>query len=795
MRLLLFFSLAFAASQLLAQQYSRVKVSLDQGHTFRQLAEMGLDTDHGQLRPGKFFISEFSAEEVQKIKAAGFLTDILVPDLDAHRQLSADPLSQGTLDRNLSCATPPADEWTTPANYEPGSMGGYFTYQEMLDNLDAMASQYPQLFKYREPITTNYTTHEGRPLYWVKISDNPQVEEAAEPEVLYTALHHAREPNSLSQMIFFMWYLLENYDTDPEVKYLVDNLELYFIPCINPDGYLYNQTTNPAGGGFWRKNRRDNANGTFGVDLNRNYGYEWGFDNTGSSPNPDAQTYRGPAPFSEPETQMVRDFCLSHEFKIALNYHTYGNLLVYPWGYVDSETADHVTFKTFGELLTRENSFLAGFGTQTVGYTVNGTSDDWMYGESAKPKIFSMTPEVGPGSSGFWPPASAIEQLNKNCMYMNLMAAHLALNYGELLPHEEKIMTSLQGEVNFDLLKYGLGSGALKVSLSPISDNIANFGSALNFGLFHLESASGSIPLMLEPDVEPGDTIAFEMLLTNDHYTWRFPQLRIYSPHAVSAFFEPGGNISQWEASTDWGQTSSQYYSAPSSLTDSPGGPYAPNNFNELVMAYPVVVKEFETVLLSFWARWNIEAEEDFAQVLLSVNEGPFVPLCGSYSKAGSAEQDPGQPVYDGVQPDWVREEIDLSPYLGADSAALKLAFYMVSDESVQADGFYFDDLQITAVKKVGVTSVQEPGAFLQRVEARPNPAMGFARFNLDGEWMDKPLLLKVQNALGQIVFEAHVEAPSFSLGLDGWSPGVYFYALWENGKQATMPGRLIVRQ
>ena len=96
------------------------------------------------------------------------------------------------------------------------------------------------------------TTIEGRPIYMVKISDNPTVSEN-EPQVLYTALHHAREPESMEQMIFFMFYLLENYGTDPEATYLVNNREMYFIPVINPDGYQYNYSTNPGGGGMWRK--------------------------------------------------------------------------------------------------------------------------------------------------------------------------------------------------------------------------------------------------------------------------------------------------------------------------------------------------------------------------------------------------------------------------------------------------------------------------------------------------------------------------------------------------------------
>ena len=80
------------------------------------------------------------------------------------------------------------------------------------------------------------------------------------PQVLYTSIHHAREPMSLSQLIFYMWYLLENYDSDPEVQYILNNTELYFIPVVNPDGYLYNEFTNPTGGGLWRKNRK-NSNG------------------------------------------------------------------------------------------------------------------------------------------------------------------------------------------------------------------------------------------------------------------------------------------------------------------------------------------------------------------------------------------------------------------------------------------------------------------------------------------------------------------------------------------------------
>ena len=117
-----------------------------------------------------------------------------------------------------------------------------------------------------------------------------------EPKLLYNAIHHAREPASLSNIIFYMWYLLERYSIDPEVKYLVDNTQMYFVPCINPDGYIYNENTDPDGGGLWRKNRR-NHGGHYGVDLNRNYGFNWGFNNQGSSSSSQSETYRGDSAF------------------------------------------------------------------------------------------------------------------------------------------------------------------------------------------------------------------------------------------------------------------------------------------------------------------------------------------------------------------------------------------------------------------------------------------------------------------------------------------------------------------
>ncbi len=767
-----------------AQQFSRIKIKLDNDKTLVKLAELGLDVDHGKLQPGKYFIGEFSSDEFAQIQAAGFGTELLISDLKAYRQLLEQGLVQ-TDERLLPpCPPPTIAQYTTPVNYVDGTMGGYFTYQEMLDMVDQMAALYPNLIKARQPITTAYSTHENRPVYWLKISDNPNVDEA-EPEILYDAVHHAREPNSMSQLLFYMWYLLENYDTNPEVKYLVDNTEMYFVPCVNPDGYIYNETTDPTGGGFWRKNRRDNGDGTFGVDLNRNYGYQWGFDNSGSSPNTNSATYRGPAPFSEPETQMMRDFCLGHNFEIALNYHTYGNLLIYPWGWVDGASPDHPTFSTFGPFMTRENDFLTGFGSQTVGYTVNGGSDDWMYGEqTSKQKILSMTPEVGPGTWGFWPPSTAIDDLNKTNVLMNLTTAHLVLNFGVLTPGGDRNLSEQQGSILYSLKKMGLASGLLTVKLEPVSDNIAAVGNPINYGMFHLEEASNEIAFTLNPTIQEGDLVQFNLVLDNGLYQWRTPVERVYTSLGETAFMDAGDDLGSW-TTADWALTDEHYHSAPTSLTDSPSSQYSPNTFSEIAMETPVTVKDATSVVLSYWAKWNIEEDEDYVQILGNVNGSGYQPLCGKYTEAGTDQQSFDEPLYDGVQQNWVREEIDLTDWLViGDSVKFKFAFRLVSDEFIEADGFYFDDFELNIVKIGGTSSTLDVDPSDFTLTTRPNPASDHVIIDLQGENRPfGPMKLQIFNALGQMVEEQAVQGQIFRLETEDWQSGIYQYRLSIGGK------------
>lgn len=304
-------------------------------------------------------------------------------------------------------------------------MGGYPTMAEAYDSLDLLYATYPDIVTEKDSI--GYTI-EGRPIYMVKISDNVQIDED-EPEIFINGLIHAREPGALLFNLYYMRYLCDNYGSDPLVTELVDEREFYFIPLVNPDGYEENRRNAPNGGGMWRKNKRNNGGGSYGVDLNRNWGYMWGYDDFGSSPDPESEVYRGTGPFSEPETQFLREFVNSREFITALNYHTYGGHCIYAYGYDPMVHAEDLQLlMAMGDTMTSVNGYNYGTVWQLL-YPSNGDAVDWQYGERAeKPKIFSIVIECGWAGDGFWPPESRIPEINEENLDLALILSDFSDN-------------------------------------------------------------------------------------------------------------------------------------------------------------------------------------------------------------------------------------------------------------------------------------------------------------------------------------------------------------------------------
>ena len=160
-------------------------------------------------------------------------------------------------------------------------------------------------------------TWEQRDIIVVTISNNVS-KSHKKPALFYTGTIHAREWIGIELAVGFTKYVLEQYKFNPKNSTIFDNATLYMIPCANPDGFEFSRKHFS----FWRKNRRQNLDGSYGVDLNRNFSI--GFK---ESKNPKSNIYSGPFPFSEPETQTIKNFVDSHQnITIALDYHSQGNV-------------------------------------------------------------------------------------------------------------------------------------------------------------------------------------------------------------------------------------------------------------------------------------------------------------------------------------------------------------------------------------------------------------------------------------------------------------------------------------
>lgn len=772
---LLLICFAFLAFSQKSATYSRVKIHLD-GNPLLALASTGIDMEHGQLAEGKFFITELGDWEIETVRDAGFNVEIQIPDVQEHyrQQLTG---NRGDLECLLERFS-----YDVPEYFSLGTMGGYHTLDEMKNALDDMSIMFPHLINVKQQVGP--LTHEGNKVFWIKISDNPDFDED-EPEVLYTALHHAREPLSLSQMLYFMWYLLEKYGTDPEVTFLVDNTELFFVPCVNPDGYEYNAITNPEGGGMWRKNLRDNdGDGTFneqedGVDINRNYGYQWAHDNNGSSPAEGSSVYRGPEPFSEPETQAIKTLIDEHNFQFIINYHSYGNFLLFPWGYVNADNPQEWEYDSYAEALTFENSYTAGNSYQTVGYVANGTAGDWQYSEGS---AWAFTPEVGSVDEGFWPATERIIPLCKSAMHQNLALAHLPHNYAMIAETSDRFIDQLHDNLDIRLKRYGMGNGSFLLEVNAVSPEInLSFDPEL-IALSMFESIDIEIPFSIDPSIIPGDTVFLEIRLNNGKWTRELLISKIIAEKDV-VLSDQGLTLEAWEPSTEWGVTLEEAYSEPASLADSPEGDYAENTFNVLALKEKIDLTDATHAELRYKAKWEIEDLIDYAAVQVSVDGENYVSLCGKHTISGSIFQLYTEPLYDGVQEEWISETISLDAYLGME---LDLRFILVSDGFFNMDGIFLDDIEIILYDQEATsTQVIEPSDF--RISSFPNPASDMITFQVESEFLSShKAQLTISNSLGQKVKSLEVSGGiRQTIDVSGFAPGWYSAMLVSEGQFA----------
>ncbi|TAL71076.1 MAG: T9SS type A sorting domain-containing protein [Bacteroidetes bacterium] len=692
--------------------YHLIRIHFDSSYSYKDFLKSGFDLEGINFNKSSVELA-LNDYELNGIKLKKIKYEILIDDYEKYIE---NKLNSSKQNIPLICSE---------KNFKIGSMGGSYKIEEVYAVFDSMRNKYPDYMA--NPEVIGYTI-EDRPIMAYCFSSKNGLNKK---EVLITALHHAREGGGLTTVVYFLWNLLEGIDSgNPESLFLLNNRKIWVIPVVNPDGVAFNESRSPNGGGFWRKNRRKINDTTYGVDLNRNYGPQqfWEVGNSSSATDPRYDTYRGESPFSEPETQSVRDFCMKHDFKIACNYHTFGGQIIFPWGALSSETSDSIWFRSFTEDVTFNNKYNFGRGIQTVGYEVSGVSDDWMYlATSGKEKIFSITPEVGSVIDGFWPLPERYIPIAKDNLYMNYQ---LLWSAGTNLRH-------VKSEYDYDSLNK---TGVLTVTVKNIGiDDMTSSSSLIIKSLdsnVKIESPEKDIlPLMsTETQTERfnipypynfrnGSEVAFTCSIIQDGIE-RIDTFKLQLYRYTTVNIYKGGSLGSGWKNNNW-NTFEDKTIGRKILTDSPGGNYTDMNSNYLIYDKPISITGINATL-EFNTHWSLESNYDVVYIEASSDLGKtWNNLRASRMKMGVglnySRQDSGKYGFDGYQPDYIRQECDLSQFL---NKSIIFRFGILSDNALNFDGIFMDDIKIRFYEDL--TGVNEGKAGTENdylsIECYPSP-------------------------------------------------------------------------
>lgn len=626
---------------------------------------------------------------------------------------------------------------------------GYRNYQQLLDEIYVLAALNPALVQI-EVIGSSWGKSyaaQNIPAYLdfdhdihaIKVSANVAVDED-EPAFYFVGTHHAREPISLEMTVAILNDLVSGYGFDAQITDILNSSQVWIVPLLNPDGHkiVIDETDI-----WWRKNLRDNnGNGSIdtvnqgygydGVDLNRNYGHMWG--NISASDNPYSVTYHGPNPFSEPETIAFRSFLEAHPFVAGISYHSYGEYVLYPYGYAHYLYApDSDELGALAEAMASSihcigpgyYTALPSFGL----YPVSGSLDDWAYGARG---IFAYTIEM---ANQFIPPAAQLPGILQNHLsaaktllqrkdsktlcghitaaatgeplpamifvdgiddhYLPRAAYHSNATFGSywrFLPvgwHRVSYVAEGYLSQSFLIQISDSGQSVQDVALelaAQITQSIRVFDdlrSPISGAKLSLASAtfySDAQGYILLNDISAGD---YQIQLGAAGYASLKERIPMYGNDLefvltgyplFSDGFEEG--IGNWFTTSSWGISHNEAFSGSKSLSDSPAGDYDnyANSYCHTVQA--IDLRGYEQVNLQFVAKVN------------TVNDGDYFSV--GYKASDESVNKAIALIHSSE--DWTHYDLDLSFLAGQQ---IQLYFTFRSGSSDTADGIYIDDVAV----------------------------------------------------------------------------------------------------
>jgi len=394
-----------------------------------------------------------------------------------------------------------------------GPQGGddfFLTYHpldEIIERVDQLVQAHPALAT-RSVIGQSL---EGREIVAVDITGPGDASER--PALIFNGCQHAREWISPAAVTFFLESMLEGYGDDPRITRILDNAVIKIVPVVNPDGYVFTWQTDR----LWRKNRRNNGGGSFGVDPNRNWAF--GFGGPGSSGNPDSQVFRGPSAFSEPETRAVRDYILDDpRVEAHIDFHSFSQVVLYPFGHANEfpPQPERDFFERFGAELAGIIESVSGQAYPAMRIwdfsNAAGNMTDWTFSTGIKGWTIELRPTSG-GAGGFiLPPEQILPTAEENLPAVLAMAEELALpvrfGSGAPLPRvlDADEATTFEVEIKDGAGELDPGSPRVRYTLDvgggPVTDALTPIGE----GVYRVELPALGCGRSLEYAIEAEST-------------------------------------------------------------------------------------------------------------------------------------------------------------------------------------------------------------------------------------------------------------------------------------------------
>ena len=809
---------ALFASPALGSGTRQVRLQLDSRVTLERVLEAGLDVV--SVRPGASVdVFEWPGDAATLAALGAHVTVVDEdPGLHAAQRADAELALRGRTNAKRVWSAVRGDglyrsEALPPAG--SGSLGGYWTLAEVKMKLDDLVAG-DSLGLVADKLDTLGYSLQGRPVWGLAIGTAVEGSDTR-PMAFFSALTHAREPGGMQALFYFLDDLIARYPTDAVAKYLLENRRIYVVPVVNPDGYEYNRRIKDSTGtfGLWRKNLRDNnanhvTDANDGVDINRNYGYQWGYNNTGSSGTASSESYRGPSAWSEPETRIQRDAFSSLRPVSGFSFHTHGNLFVHPWGWTTTGTPDSMRFQTWSDEFSLHNGFVGGPGPRIL-YPVNGEFSDWTYGDTLlKARAFTWTPEVGGSDDGFWPPPSRMTAISESVLqpcwnvagiagpWVRVESASLlegalaAGNAAHLVVRARNIGAS------------GQAGPGLTATLTPLDPELGVLSGPVTYPALGSFASAGpdlgaSFLVAAADTVTPGRMLRFLVDFTDDSGLHCRDTIETVVGVPTAVLVDACQSLGNWTlTSGSWGVKSNDPNHPSAYIADSPSGVYPSNYTGQLRLTAPLDLSHGVHAWAFFDDRYAFEQEFDAGLFETSLDGTTWTPRGGNGAVTSPAVSiaGAGKPVFGGTRWRWRADRVDLTPVAGA--ASVRLRWRSLSDAGTNFDGMNFDSLRVYVYDPAlqpAPTAVGDGPAPARLVldPPLPNPARGAVTVAF-ATAESGPVTLEILDVQGRVVRTRHETLAHGGSGAGRATRFAWSWDLRDRAGRPVAPGLYLVR-